>query len=67
MQVTPGEERLAAEAVVQTTRLLLSIETISKETKTSYGISKLSLIQLILPYEISCIRDSLEIPLLSLL
>ena len=30
------------------------------------GISRLAQIQLILAYKISCIRDSLEIPLLSL-
>ena len=35
-------------------------------TRDSKGISKLRLIQLILPYKISCIIVSLEIPLLSL-
>ena len=32
-----------------------------------YGISELPTIQLILPYKISCIKVSSEIPLLSLL
>ncbi len=35
-------------------------------TRDSKGISKLSLIHLILPHKISCILGSLEIPLLSL-
>ena len=35
--------------------------------RDSNGISKLTLIQLILPYKISCIRGSSEIPLLSLI
>ena len=34
--------------------------------RDSDGISKLPLIQLILPYKVGCIRGSLEIPLLSL-
>ena len=36
------------------------------EARDSYGISKLVLIQLILPYKVGCICGSLEIPLLSL-
>ena len=36
------------------------------ESRDSYGVSRLPQIQLILPYKMSCIRDSSEIPLLSL-
>ena len=36
------------------------------EGRDSYGISKLTPIQLILPYKVGCIRGSLDIPLLSL-
>ena len=39
---------------------------LTQKARDSKGISKLPQIQLILPYKISCIRGSLEIPLLSL-
>ena len=42
-------------------------ESHSRLSRDSDGISKLTEIQLILPYKVSCIRCSLEIPLLSLL
>ena len=38
----------------------------SDQLRDCIGISELPLIQLISPYKISCIRVSLEIPLLSL-
>ena len=45
---------------------VLWVEDMGRLSRDSNGISELALIQLILPYKISCIWVSLEIPLLSL-